>query len=127
MDFGIYSNLVVAYFRLQLPADHTGNNLVGLLQRHMADHTLGVDLMAQLWKNTAFLDLMAGQAIGGERRQITLRGVDVMARGAGHRLAGLEASALFQEMHRAAVNIHVGIRGGDWKVQKFCQHVARLV
>ena len=127
MDIRINSNLVVAHFRLQLFAVYAGNNLVGLLQRHMANHTIAIDFMAQLWKDTATLDLMAGQAIGRERRQVALGRMDVMARGACHRLAGLETPTPFQEMHLAAMNIHVGVRGGNRNVQKFCQHVAWLI
>ena len=65
--------------------------------------------MAELWEFAAVFRLVAVEAILGERRYVALRGVDVVAGGAGHG-TGAEAAASLEKGDLIAVDVYGLVR-----------------
>src|SRR2546427_13177776 len=69
--------------------------------------------------------LMTCEALARERSQVSLRSMDVVARGAGHRCAGAKAVGAPQESD--VISVHVGDRGircgGQVVIQLFTRRV----
>ena len=101
---------MAAHLRLHRAAVGAGNDLLRDFRRHVAGDTLLVDPVAKRREFAALVHLMTGQAAGGQRREVALGLMDVMAGGAGHSGAGLVAFAAGQQLHLAGLCGGVSVR-----------------
>src|SRR5687768_3427931 len=104
----IDADFVITHFGLQAsPVFARDDNLFGFLQRHVACDAVLVNRVSQSRKRSALLRLMALQAIQDEGRNVALWGVHVVTSCTRERRAGLKTATLLQQLHLAAVNVHL--------------------
>ena len=84
---------MVPHFGLQFCSVCAGDDLVRLLERHVANRALIIDPAAQFGKLAAILRLVATKALGSKCLQVALRRMHIMASAAGDRRARLETAA----------------------------------
>src|SRR3989475_744190 len=82
---------------------------VGSLVGHVAVDAGSDHARADLGSHRMLAGLMTCEALARERSQVSLRSMDVVARGAGHRRAGAKALAAPQQSD--LIPVHVGDRG----------------
>src|SRR5712692_513907 len=108
-DLGIDADGVVAKAQGRLCRGRIDLDRVGSLVRHVAVDAGSDHARTDLGSHRMLAGLMTCEALGRERSQVSLRSMDVVARGAGHRRAGAKALAAPQQSD--LIPVHVGGRG----------------
>jgi hypothetical protein len=111
--FGINLNPMIAHARPGFRPLSVKQNEVCFLSWHVAINAVLSDGISQRRKPATTGRHMATQTALGERGQISLRCVHIMACGASHS-GGLEAAAFLQKFDLTTVNIHLNVWRRGW-------------